>query len=96
MDFFVVPTAKWTAQQLVEAFRLSLRREMLDLVIVLDGRHLTRLLKTYVVYYNRWRTHRSLEGDAPDTRPVRPAAPERTVEISAVHGLHHYYLPEAA
>jgi hypothetical protein len=51
---------------------------------------------TYVAYYKRWRTHRSLEGDAPDTRPVRPAPPARFTEIPAVRGLHHYYLPEAA
>jgi hypothetical protein len=69
---------------------------LLDHVIVLEGRHLTRLLKTYVAYYNGWRTHRALQGDAPNTQPVRPAAPAKTVEIPAVQGLHHYYLPEAA
>jgi hypothetical protein len=53
----------------------TIRRELRDHVIVLNERHLRRLLKTYVAYYNRWRTHRSLEGDAPDTRPVRPASP---------------------
>jgi len=74
----------------------SIRRELLDHVVVLNERHLRRLLETYVAYYNRWRTHRSLEGDAPDTRPVRPASPARITEIPAVKGLHHYYLPEAA
>jgi hypothetical protein len=74
----------------------SIRHELLDLVIVLDGRHLTRLLKRSVAYYNRWRTHRSREGNAPDMRPVRPAAPARTVAIPEVQGLHHYYLTKAA
>lgn len=94
-DVVTAPASPW---QNAYAERLigSIRREMLDQVIVLDERHLMRLLKTYVAYYNRWRTHRSLEGDAPDSRPVRPAAPARTVEVPAVEGLHHYYLPEAA
>ena len=74
----------------------SIRREMLDQVVVVNERHLRRLLKTYFAYYNLWRTHRSLEGDAPDSRPVRPARPARTAELPAVHGLHHYYLPKAA
>jgi transposase InsO family protein len=74
----------------------SIRRELLDHVVVLNDRHLRRLLKTYLAYYDQWRTHRSLDGDAPDSRPVRQAQPARTSELAAVRGLHHYYLPEAA
>lgn len=94
-EVVTAPASPW---QNAYAERLigTIRRELLDHVVILNERHLRRLLKTYVAYYNRWRTHRSLEGDAPDTRPVRRAAPARTAEISAVRGLHHYYLPEAA
>jgi transposase InsO family protein len=41
----------------VERFIGSLRRELLDHVIVLDEMHLRRLLRDYVRYYNRTRTH---------------------------------------
>jgi hypothetical protein len=43
-----------------------------------------------------WRTHRSLDHDAPDGRPVRRSEPAQVVEFPVVHGLHHYYLPKAA
>jgi putative transposase len=68
-EVVTAPASPW---QNANAERLigSIRRELLDHVIVLDGRHLTRLLRSYVAYYNRWRTHRSLEGAAPDARPV--------------------------
>jgi transposase InsO family protein len=94
-EVVTAPASPW---QNAYAERLigSIRRELLDHVVVLNERHLRRLLKTYAVYYNEWRTHRSLEGDAPDPRPVRLARPESTTELPAVHGLHHYYLPEAA
>lgn len=91
----IAPASPWQnayAERLIE----SIRREMIDHVVVLNERHLTRLLKTYVAYYNQWRTHRSLQGDASDTRPIRPASRARTAEVPAVRGLHDYYLPEAA
>ena len=34
--------------------------------------------------------------DAPDGRPVRTAEPCNVVELPALHGLHHGYLPKAA
>jgi putative transposase len=94
-EVVTAPASPW---QNAYAERLigTIRRELLDHVVVLNERHLWRLLKTYFAYYNRWRTYRSLRGDPPDTRPVRPALPARTAEIPAIQGLHHYYLPEAA
>jgi hypothetical protein len=38
---------------------------------VLHLRHLRRILQSYVNYYHNWRTHRSLEMDAPKPRPVQ-------------------------
>jgi len=37
-----------------------------------------------------------LDKDAPDGRPVRAAESCKVVELPAVHGLHHVYLPRAA
>jgi len=39
----------------------SCRRELLDHTIVLNERHLKRLLSDYVSYYNEDRTHLGLE-----------------------------------
>ncbi len=48
----------------------SIRRECVDHIIVLGKVHLRRILKFYADYYNRVRTHRSLDKDAPVSRPV--------------------------
>jgi Integrase core domain len=49
----------------------SIRRECVDHIIVLGEMHLRRILKSYADYYNSVRTHRSLNKDAPVTRPVQ-------------------------
>ena len=54
----------------------SIRRECLDHVVVLNERHLRRILASYLAYYHRSRTHLSLGKDAPDGRPVQPSVPE--------------------
>jgi hypothetical protein len=60
-----------------------------DHIIVSGEMHLRRVLKSYADYYNRVRTHRSLNKDAPASRPV-----QRTGVISSrtiLGGLHHHY-----
>src|SRR5258708_159066 len=67
----------------------SIRRECLDHVIVLSEERLRRILRSYARYYNEIRTHRSLDKDAPVTRPV-----QRVGIISSravLGGLHHHY-----
>jgi len=43
----------------------SIRRECLDHIIILDEAHLRRVLRAYADYYNRIRTHLSLDKDTP-------------------------------
>jgi transposase InsO family protein len=74
----------------VERLIGSIRRECLDHLIVLSEAHLRRILKNYADYYNGVRTHRSLNKDAPVSRPVR-----RSGFISSdalLGGLHHRYV----
>jgi len=134
------PTAKWTAQQIVEAFPFyevprflirdrdgiygyafrkrvenmgieeimiaphspwqnpyiertvgSIKRECLDHVIVLNERHLRRILRDYFEYYHESRTHLSLQRNAPIERAVEPQSKGRVVAIPQVGGLHHRY-----
>ena len=49
----------------------SIRRECVDHIIVLGEMHLRRVVKSYADYYNGIRTHRSLDKDAPVSRPVQ-------------------------
>jgi len=72
----------------------SIRRECLDHVIVFNQRHLRRVLRTYVAYYQRSRTHLALGNDAPVERAVHPTG--RIVARPEVGGLHHRYERQAA
>jgi len=74
----------------------SIRRECLDHVIVLNERHLRRILTCYFDYDHRSRTHQGLDMDCPDGRAVHPAERGRVVEIEHLGGLHHHYERAAA
>ena len=84
----IAPASPWQngfAERLIG----SIRRECLDHIVVLGEMHLRRVLKSYADYYNCVRTHRSLNKDAPLSRPV-----QRTGVISSraiLGGLHHHY-----
>ena len=84
----IAPASPWQngfAERLIG----SIRRECLDHVIVLGEERLRRILKSYADYYNGVRTHRSLNKDAPVSRPV-----QRSGVISShalLGGLHHRY-----
>ena len=86
------PTASASPWQNGFAERLigSIRRECVDHFVVLGEAHLRRILRAYARYYNDIRTHRSLDKDAPVSRPV-----QRTGIISScaiLGGLHHHYV----
>src|SRR4030081_2742493 len=86
------PTAPASPWQNGFAERLigSIRRECLDHVIVLGEVHLRRILKNYAAYYNGVRTYRSLNKDAPVSRPVQRSG---VISLDAIlGGLHHHYV----
>jgi putative transposase len=76
-----------------ERFVGSVRRELLDHVVVLGEDHLRRLLREYVEYYNTQRVHTSI-GDAPEGRAVqeRPSDQAKVIGLPRVGGLHHRYV----
>ena len=69
----------------------SIRRDCLDHVIVLNERHLRRILREYFSYYHTCRTHISLNKDPPETRTVEPSEMGNVVAFPHVGGLHHRY-----
>lgn len=144
-DVTANPTARWAAQQIVEAFpwntaprfllrdrdgiygsefrrrvatlgieevltaprspwqnpyaeRLigTLRRDVLDHVVVLGERHLRRILVDYARYYHEDRCHLSLDKDTPGGREVEPPEMGRILQMPRVGGLHHRYTRRAA
>ena len=74
----------------------SIRRDVLDHVIVLNDRHLKRLLTAYIAYYHRFRTHLSLAMDCPQPRAVQPPETGGVRVVPEVGGLHHHYERQAA
>jgi putative transposase len=89
------PRSPWQ-NPFVERLIGTLRRDCLDHVIVLNERHLRRLVARYLDYYHDWRTHLSLSKDAPNPRTVHPPDLGRVVEFPDIGGLHHHYQRLAA
>jgi putative transposase len=73
-----------------------MRRECLDHLIVVNSRGLRRVLRAYVEYYLKSRTHLSLAKDSPISRLVAPPGDGMIVAIPHVGGLHHRYERRAA
>ena len=94
-EVLTAPKSPWQ-NPYVERFIGSIRRECLDHVIIINRSGLHRVLKGYFEYYERSRTHLSLEKDAPISRPVQPPSAGNVVEIPVVGGLHHRYERRAA
>jgi transposase InsO family protein len=68
----------------------SIRRECADHMIVLGEAHLRRILTKYAAYYNEWRTHRSLNKDAPMHRSIQRIG--SIISTPVLGGLHHQYV----
>jgi putative transposase len=89
-EVVTAPRSPWQSPY-VERLIGSIRRELLDQVIVLGERHLHRLLASYFASYHRARPHAGLCQNAPEPRAVEPPESGRIVAEPMVGGLHHRY-----
>ena len=83
----------------VERFIGTLRRELLDHVIVLSQSHLEWLLQAYIKeYYHVARPHQGLGGETPlpHRTPRKTSGPSKLVSTPVLGGLHHVYVRIAA
>src|SRR6266404_5693448 len=83
----IAPSSPWQngfAERLIG----SIRRECVDHIVVLGETHLRRILRSYARYYNKTRTHRSLDKDAPISRPVQRTG--GIISHALLGGLHHH------
>jgi len=94
-EVLTAPRSPWQ-NPYVERLIGTIRRECLDHVIFLNETGLRRILKLYFEYYERTRTHLSLNKDAPIPRGVQPRELGKVVELPEVGGLHHRYERRAA
>jgi transposase InsO family protein len=83
----------------VERFFGTLRRELLDHLIVINEKHLNRLLREYIEgYYHGHRPHQGLNGDTP-VSTKRPEGVDESIKLISFPvcgGLHHRYERVAA
>ena len=80
------------ANAVCERFLGSVRRECLDHLLILGERHLSRVLREYVAYFNRDRPHQGLAQATPEPPAggwADRAGPVRAVPV--LGGLHHSY-----
>jgi transposase InsO family protein len=79
------PRSPWQ-NGFAERFVGTLRREVLDHVVVLGERHLLQLVRAHVAYYNEDRPHMALDRDAPVPRAAEPPSSGRVVSFLAPRG----------
>jgi putative transposase len=85
------------ANAIAERFVRTVRVECLDWLLILNRRHLDRVLRVYVEHYNTQRPHRALK-----LQPPQPQEPPPTPPISEIRrrdrlgGLIHEYHRDAA
>lgn len=85
------PHSPWQ-NPFVERLVGTLRRECLDHVIVLNERHLTRILREFIDrYYHSSRCHMALDENSPIARPVEPPDKGEIVSTPILGGLHYSY-----
>ncbi len=83
---FESPWQNGVAERWIE----SCRRDLLDHVIAVNGRHLKRLHSEYASYYHEDRTHLGLGKGTPHGR-IPSTAPDRVISHDRLGGLHHRY-----
>ena len=94
-EVVTAPRSPWQ-NPYVERVIGSIRRECLDHLIVWNEQSLRRHLKNYLSYYHVWRTHLSLDKDAPVPRETHEPSAGPVVEVPHLGGLHHHYERRAA
>ncbi len=90
------PRCPWR-NPFAERFIGNIRRECLDQVVVLNERHLRRILRNYFEHYHRGRCHRSLAMGCPRlarSKDPRTATSSRSREAGGA--LYRHYERRAA
>jgi transposase InsO family protein len=85
------------ANAIAERFVRTVRAECLDWLLILNRRHLERVLRVYIDHYNRERPHRALDLRPPDrTEGVERSGAGEIRRRDRLGGLIHEYYRAAA
>ena len=99
IETVLTPIATPQANGIAERLVGTLRRKCLDHVIVMNERHLRRILHQFAAHYNDGRPHRTLELTPPSGPPGARHPPHRHRRVrrrSVLGGLRHEYMLDAA
>ena len=92
-DVITIPVRAPRANAICERFAGSLRRELLDRILILNTAHARAVLAEYETHFNTHRPHRALSQAAPlrplPSVPAAPTAP--VVRRDRLGGLLHEY-----
>jgi putative transposase len=85
------------ANTIAERFVKTVRAECLDWLLILNGRHLERVLRVFIDHYNTQRPHRALELQPPQPREPPPTGTTGAIKRhDHLGGLIHEYYRNAA
>jgi putative transposase len=90
VEILLTPYRSPQANAICERFWGSLRRECLDFFILLGERHLYRVVKEYVGYFNTARPHQGV-GQRIPSEPEPSAGEGDILAFPVLGGLHHDY-----
>ncbi len=98
------PTAEWTSLQLTQAFPFDTAPRFLirdrdgiyGKMVVFNARHLRKVLRQYLGYYQESGTHLGLDKDCPVSREIQGPEIGEIKSKPVLGGLHHRYFREAA
>lgn len=79
------------ANAICERLMRSIRQECLDHFFILNERHLSKILKDYLEYFNRYRPHQGIRQLTPQTKETTKLTEGKIVPFPVLGGLHHYY-----
>jgi len=94
IDLLRTPYQAPQANALCERFLGSVRRECLDHLLILHERHLSRVLREYVAYFNNERPHQGINQAIPEwlgSQQVCGRERRDVVVVPILGGLHHAY-----
>ena len=81
------------ANAICERFLGSVQRECLDHLLILGERHLYRVIKEYIAFFNRARPHQGIGQNIPEgtTSEAKVEGKGKIIAFPVLNGLHHDY-----
>jgi putative transposase len=82
------------ANAICERYLRSVRQECLDHLLIFREKQLQRVLNQYVVYFNRARSHQSIQQQVPEPSKSSLSSHQaggKVIDVPVLGGLHHDY-----